>query len=120
MKKSHKNIFLWALGGALLVAMTAGASAFVYEDVMHNKDSGNHSTHISWNKTHSQTQAVSQQPACDDGNIVGAVVGGVGGGVVGSQVGKGNGKTAGTIAGALGGAYLGKEYIPTKNATCAH
>ena len=123
---SAKNIYLFGLGGLLLVAMTAGASAYVATNIAKedtvktktvSKSSGGEK--ITWNEPRQTQPAAPARTACDDGNVVGAVVGGVGGGVVGSQIGKGSGKTAGTIAGTLGGAYLGRELIPTQNVTCA-
>lgn len=65
-----------------------------------------------------QPQAVQQQPACDDGNIVGVGVGAVAGGLLGNQIGKGDGKTLATAGGALGGGVIGQKYIPTHNVTC--
>lgn len=119
----RKHIIGLSIGVVALIALTAGASAFVATQVMHEKPAVTASTthhkssHITWNDQQS-AQAQPAQPACDDGNVVGYVLGGVGGGVVGNQLGKGKGNTATTIGGTLGGAYLGGQYIPTRNVTC--
>jgi uncharacterized protein YcfJ len=126
----RKNLPLYILGGAVLVAMTAGASAFVTKTVVQDEKpvvvektaQAPKAEKITWNEPQKRPQTAQPQqhtvPSCDDGNVVGAIVGGVGGGVAGSQIGSGNGQTLATIGGALGGAYLGKEYIPTRNVTC--
>lgn len=65
-----------------------------------------------------QQAAAPQQPACNDGNIVGTLAGGAAGGLLGHQIGKGRGNTVATIGGAVGGAVVGQKYIPTHNVTC--
>ena len=65
-----------------------------------------------------QQAAAPQQPACNDGNIVGTLAGGAAGGLLGNQIGKGKGNTVATIGGAVGGAVVGQKYIPTHNVTC--
>jgi len=109
------------LGSALLIAATAGASAFVTNKM--NTDEKPVVTQAKAPVTKTQTKVVYREaapvkPACDDDNIVGKVVGGVGGGLIGSQIGKGNGKTAAIIGGSVGGTLLGEEYLPTRNVTC--
>ncbi len=103
-------------GAVLLVAITAGASAYVM--TMDDAPDAQSAQKASVTSTASRAPAQAPVPACDDDNIVGKVLGGVGGGVAGAQFGKGNGKTAATIGGAVGGQLLGEEYIPTRNVTC--
>ena len=109
-----------AAGIFALVIVTASASALMLRDPGPpdvEPAAGAVKEEVTWNEPPAQP---AQQPAvnCDDGNIVGMIAGGVGGGLVGSQIGDGDGQTAATIGGAIGGAYLGKEYLPTQNATC--
>lgn len=129
---SHKRKLIYlGLGAVALVALTAGVSAVVTQKVIEDKQTatveskarGSRSSEkVTWNGERRLSAANSQQnvqqPACDDGNIVGTIVGGLGGGVVGSQIGSGNGQTVATIGGTLGGAYLGNQYLPTRNVTC--
>lgn len=128
---NRKHIILACLGGAALIAMTATASALITRESITNDKP------VSVREVQKETPfedrkrvAVvdpspapppmpAQQPACDDGNIAGTVLGGAAGGVIGSQIGDGSGQTAATIAGVAGGALLGREYIPTRNITCA-
>ncbi len=123
---NRKNAILLGITGIVLIALTAGASAYIVTKSMDDDKVVTETSHtetIKWNEQRAavqpQPQAQPAKPACDDGNIVGTVVGGVGGGVVGSQIGSGSGQTAATIGGAIGGAVLGKEFIPTENVTCA-
>lgn len=120
---NRKRALITGLGAVLLVAMTAGASAFITRQSLIPDDKPVAEktlakNEIRWNNPPAQQPAPQRVANCDDGNIVGKVVGGVGGGVLGSQLGKGDGKTAGTIAGTLGGAYVGGKVIPTDNVTC--
>lgn len=125
-----KQIIAWGAGVLALVLVTAGASALVTREMMDEKPAiektaeapARKSQKITWNDTPSQpVQPIRTAAAtpCSDGNIVGLALGGIGGGIAGNQIGKGSGKTAATIGGAVGGAYLGKEFIPTENVTCA-
>ncbi len=123
MTNKHKTLALWVLGGALLVAMTAGASAYITKNSLSDEAPAQKvkSERITWNEPrHNTAQRRAQQPAqtCDDANIVGTAIGAVAGGVVGNQVGGGKGKDLATIGGAIGGGYLGNQYIPTRNALC--
>lgn len=122
MTRKHKTLALWGLGGALLIAMTVGASAYVTKSVLEDETPGAkaQSERITWNEPR-QTEPQAQQQSvqnCDDANIVGTAIGAVAGGVVGNQVGKGKGQDLATIGGAIGGGYLGHEYIPTRNTLC--
>lgn len=112
---TKKDMLALGAGAALLVMVTAGASAYVMN--MDDSAQASKSTN-SVQRVSSARTATAPQPACDDDNIVGKVAGGVIGGVAGSQIGKGNGKTAATIGGSVGGTLLGEEYIPTRNVTC--
>lgn len=128
MKK--KQILAWGAGVLALVLVTAGASALVTKEVIDEKPAVEKSAaapapkaqKITWNEPRNVQpvqQARPAPPPCNDGNIVGLALGGIGGGLAGNQIGKGSGNTAATIGGAVGGAYLGKEFIPTENVTCA-
>lgn len=117
-------MILAGIAVAVLLASTAAASAFITRETLDDVPAPAKSQHVAkretiqWNESKPAPQPQQVAEACDDGNVVGAIIGGVGGGVLGSQIGNGNGKTAATIGGTLGGGYLGKEYIPTRNATC--
>ena len=122
------QIIAWGVGVLALVLITAGASALVTKEVMNTNNvepqkvaeaKVSKTQKISWNEPRQQPTAQPARPPCNDGNIVGLALGGIGGGIAGNQIGKGSGKTVATIGGAVGGAYLGKEYIPTDNVTCA-
>lgn len=121
---TRKNMVLWGLGGALLIAMTVGASAYVATRSVDRDDAAKpaktaQAETIHWDDAPAQQQA--QQPAaksCDDANIVGAALGAVAGGVAGNQIGSGRGQDLATIGGAIGGGALGQRYIPTRNALC--
>lgn len=125
-----KQILAWGAGVLALVLVTAGASALVTKEVIGEKPviektaaaPAPKAQKITWNEPR-QAQPVQQArpaaPPCNDGNIVGLALGGIGGGIAGNQIGKGSGNTVATIGGAVGGAYLGKEFIPTENVTCA-
>lgn len=123
-----KLILAWGAGVLALVLVTAGASALVTKEVMSERHAiettqapSQKSQKITWNEPR-QAQPVrtaAAAPPCSDGNIVGLALGGIGGGIAGNQIGKGSGNTVATIGGAVGGAYLGKEFIPTENVTCA-
>ncbi len=120
---TRKNMFLWGLGGALLIAMTAGASAYIAtkaagEGEVVEATRTAQADKINWD---GPAQQQAQQPAaksCDDSNIVGAAIGAVAGGVAGNQIGSGKGQDLATIGGAIGGGALGQRYIPTRNALC--
>jgi len=117
---TKKDMLTLGAGAFLLVAITAGASAYVLtkDDAAAPKSENVQRVSAS---TTTNTQAAAPQPrqvACDDDNIVGKVAGGLIGGVAGSQFGSGNGKTAATIGGSVGGTLVGEEYIPTRNVTC--
>jgi uncharacterized protein YcfJ len=129
-----KHIIAISAGIFALVLLSAGASALITRDTLtadkpetHKVATVTHRTtshannNIRWNDNRTASTVVAQpaQPRCNDGNVVGYVAGGVGGGLLGSQLGKGNGSTVGAIAGTLGGAYLGGQYLPTQNITCA-
>lgn len=98
-------------GAVLLVAATAGATAYVVD----RPETPVQKAQV---ERAAAPQAAPQRVACNDGNIAGKALGGVGGGVAGSMIGSGSGKTAATIGGTLGGAYIGGEVIPLNNVTC--
>lgn len=125
-----KQILAWGAGVLALVLVTAGASALVTKDMMSEKPAietarapAPKEQKITWNEPRNaepvQPVRTAAAPPCNDGNIVGLALGGIGGGIAGNQIGKGSGNTVATIGGAVGGAYLGKEFIPTENVTCA-
>lgn len=113
----NRKIVSLVSGVALLIAATAGTSAYLTKRTL-QPDTVSEKAPPPAEKIVTSKPVHTVQKKCDDGNIAGKAVGGVGGGVVGSLVGRGSGKTAATIAGALGGAYLGGEAIPLNNATC--
>lgn len=121
---NRKNAILLGITGIVLVALTAGASAYIVTKTMHDDKVVTETSHtetIKWKEQRAAVQPQPQQPAepaCDDANIVGAAIGAVGGGLVGNQIGSGKGQDLATIGGAIGGGYLGKEYIPTHNTLC--
>jgi uncharacterized protein YcfJ len=115
MKRSQ--LFAVIGGVVLLIALTAGAAAYVTQATI-NDDKSVSLPRAERVVVHQQAALVPPAANCDDGNIVGHVLGGAAGGVAGSQIGSGSGQTAATIAGTLGGAYVGGEYIPTRNVTC--
>lgn len=123
MTRKTKNIILASVGAVALVAVAAGAGAYVTQEVI-NDDKPVAARQVSsnaieWNGDRRQEQAPQRVASnCDDGNIVGTVLGGLGGGILGNQIGSGSGNTAATIGGAVGGAALGNRYIPTDNETC--
>ncbi len=129
MKRNH--IILASVAGLVLIALTAGASAYVATSMMNEKETpvkvasvkkeSKVGENIRWNNNAQPAPAPQPQRVasnCSDGNIVGTVIGGAAGGLAGSQVGKGSGKTAATIGGAVAGGYLGNQFIPTDNALC--
>jgi uncharacterized protein YcfJ len=118
---NRKHLALMIGGVVLLVAATAGASAYITQKSMEPEAPAAHKVtvkkeNIAWNEP--RAAAPTQNTNCNDHNVVGKVGGGIAGGILGSQIGDGNGKTAGTIAGTLGGSYLGGKYLPTQNVTC--
>ena len=126
---NREKTALLTIGVITLVAVTAGASAFVTKNSIEQKEARTDAAvkttapqKITWNEPRQNAQPVQnaqpQQPACDDGNIVGAAVGAVAGGVVGNQFGSGKGQDLATIGGAIGGGWLGKDHIPTRNVLC--
>lgn len=120
MTKNQKRIALVA-GVVALLAVTAGASAYVAKEIDNNPPNAKASDEITWNNERQQPQPQQQakaEPACDDANVVGAAIGAVAGGVVGNQVGSGKGQDLATIGGAIGGGYLGQQHIPTRNVLC--
>jgi uncharacterized protein YcfJ len=126
MQKKH--IIALAIGIPALILVSAGASALITQKTIKDDQpvqkvatvSNKSKNNIQWNDAQkTNVQPVKAAAKCDDGNIVGYIAGGTAGGIAGSTLGKGNGQTATTIAGTLGGAYLGGEYLPTRNVTCA-
>lgn len=125
---THKHKVLAITGAVALLLFTAGASAYVTQRMNNAPDKAAVATkpageRITWNEPRQpapqqQAQAQPAQPACDDGNIVGAAIGAVGGGLVGNQIGSGKGQDLATIGGAIGGGWLGKDHIPTRNVLC--
>lgn len=123
---SHKKkMVLLGVGAVALLAVTAGASAFIATNVANDKDVSEpqkvaSAETIRWDDAPAPQQQAQQPVAksCDDANIVGAAIGAVAGGLAGNQIGSGRGQDLATIGGAIGGGYLGKEYIPTRNTLC--
>lgn len=120
--KNHKTLLL-VMGAVLLVAATAGASAFITRDVMTEKPVETKTVkkeQITWNKQQPAPQPQQQQQVkrCDDGNIVGAAIGGAAGGLIGNQFGSGKGKDLATIGGVIAGGTAGHQYIPTRGVLC--
>lgn len=124
---THKHKVLAVTGAVVLLLFTAGASAYVTQRMNDAPETitpaAGASGQITWNESRAaqpqpQAQAQPAQPACDDGNIVGAAIGAVGGGLVGNQIGSGKGQDLATIGGAIGGGWLGKDHIPTRNVLC--
>lgn len=129
MKRNH--VILAGVAGLVLIALTAGASAYVATSMIHEekepvkvasvKKEPKVGENIRWNNNSAPAPAPQPQRVasnCSDGNIVGTVIGGAAGGIAGNQIGKGNGNTAATIGGAIAGGYLGNQFIPTHNALC--
>ncbi len=120
----RKNLILFIIGAIALIALTAGASAYVTRDMMSTekkveKTAAKKTTseRISWNEPRPQPQPV-QAKRCDDGNIVGAALGAAGGGIIGNQFGKGKGKDLATIGGVIAGGTAGHQLIPTRGVLC--
>lgn len=109
MKKNH--IFI-AMGAVVLLGATAAVASYATRSSLQPEESSKPA------QVAAAPSAATQQPACNDGNIVGTLAGGAAGGLLGHQVGKGRGNTVATIGGAVGGAVVGQKYIPTHNATC--
>ena len=121
---THKNkMILLGIGAVALIAVTAGASAYVATNMAEEKPVAAKTAsreNIKWDDAPApQPQQQAQaKPACNDANIVGAAIGAVAGGVAGNQIGSGSGKDLATIGGAIGGGWLGKDHIPTHNVLC--
>lgn len=119
MKQINTNMAMILAGGALLIALSAGAATLATQQAMQpDSKPVARSERVIVRDSAPAPVTQARAPACDDGNVVGNILGGTAGGIAGSQIGSGSGQTAATIAGTLGGAYLGGEYIPTQNATC--
>ncbi len=100
---TREKIAILTIAALTLIAVTAGASAFVTRSSIENKMDSQRTAQnakpqaqkITWNEPRQQPQPAQavqpQQPACDDGNIVGAAIGAVAGGVAGNQIGSGRG-----------------------------
>ncbi len=122
----RKNLILIIIGAIALIAVTAGASAYVTRDVMKPEKKVEKvatkkttSEQISWNESRQQAQPQPQQvKKCDDGNIVGAGIGAAAGGLVGNQFGKGKGNDLATIGGIIVGGTAGHQMIPTRGVLC--
>ena len=129
MNTKNKQITILALAAVALIAVSAGAAAFVTKNQMEEKPAPvktavqTKSTktvarkeQINWN----QQQPAPQQQVrrCNDGNIVGAAIGGAAGGLVGHQFGKGKGRDLATIGGVIAGGTAGHQYIPTRGTLC--
>ena len=128
---TRKNMMIAGLAGIILIAATAGASAYVATRMADDKPAETAKTasvthkakgdKITWNEPRQQAQPQAVQPekpACNDSNIIGTALGAVGGGLVGNQIGGGKGKDLATIGGAVAGGFAGHEYIPTHNTLC--
>ena len=121
---TRKHMILAGAGVVLLMLVTAGASAYITQNMAEpeKKAEVTKTEKITWNEERQQPQPQAQaqpaKPACDDANIVGAAIGAVGGGLVGNQIGSGKGQDLATIGCAIGGGALGQRYIPTRNTLC--
>lgn len=121
---SNRNILLLVVGVIALVAVAAGASAYVTRDMMtpdkqvvENKTTVK-KEQVVWNEPKPQPAPQQQVKKCDDGNIVGAGIGAAAGGVIGNQFGKGKGKDLATIGGIIAGGTAGHQMIPTRGVLC--
>ena len=123
---SNRNMLLLVVGVIALVAIAAGASAYVTRDVMTpdkqvvETENTVKKEQVVWNEPKPAPQPQPQQVAkrCDDGNIVGAGIGAAAGGVIGNQFGKGKGKDLATIGGIIAGGTAGHQMIPTRGVLC--
>ena len=121
----RKQLTLLIVGAIVLIALTAGASAYVTRGTMTPdepvKKTASVKTvqkeQISWNQQPAQP-APAPVKRCDDGNIVGAAIGAAGGGLIGNQFGKGKGKDLATIGGVIAGGAAGHQMIPTRGVLC--
>lgn len=130
MTKHGKKVLGITVGAIALIMVTAGASALITSQVVNKPEEApvvkrvatatTKKDHIRWNNTPApQAQPVAaQQPACDDGNVVGYGLGALAGGLIGNQIGDGNGKKVATVGGAAAGALAGGQYIPTRGVLC--
>jgi uncharacterized protein YcfJ len=121
MTRDQKKIMGIVFAGVLLASAAAAGAAYYARNAANTQISEAKAKPVTKRPVQHQQVAAAQpaKPSCDDGNVVGTVVGAVGGGLLGSQIGSGHGQTAAAIGGTVGGAYLGQQYIPTQNVTCA-
>ncbi len=120
-----KKMILLGITSVALIALTAGASAYIATQAAQDKpvtEKVAAQNNIKWDNEPTQPAPQPQQQvaqkSCDDANIVGTAIGAVAGGLAGNQIGSGRGQDLATIGGAIGGGYLGKEHIPTRNVLC--
>jgi uncharacterized protein YcfJ len=121
-----KRILGITLGAIAIIMIAAGASAFITDRVIQNKDDApvvhkvaatTHRDNIRWNNPPAQ-QPQQVAARCDDGNVVGYGLGALAGGLIGHQIGGGKGKDVATVGGAAAGALAGGQYIPTRGVLC--
>lgn len=123
MTRTQRKVAFVA-GVVAIMALTAGASAYVATEIADDKKPEKVNAKVSedkitWNEPRQNPEPQQQAASsCDDANVVGAAIGAVAGGFAGNQIGDGRGQDLATVGGAIGGGVLGQQYIPTRNVLC--